>query len=68
MLLLTRRPKEAIIINDNISIRILGIAGNNIKIGIEAPKNLSVHREEVYKKIQQEKAYEKANEGTNGGD
>lgn len=60
MLLLTRRPKEAIIINDNISIRILGIAGNNIKIGIEAPKNLSVHREEIYKKIQLEKLYEKA--------
>lgn len=51
MLLLTRRPNETIRIGENIEIRVLGMRGNQVRIGIEAPKHLSVHREEVYQRI-----------------
>lgn len=51
MLLLTRRPNETIRIGENIEIRVLGMKGNQVRIGIEAPKSLSVHREEVYQRI-----------------
>jgi carbon storage regulator len=53
MLVLTRRQGESIVINDNITIQILGSKGNQIRIGINAPKNVSVDREEIYlKKLQ----------------
>lgn len=56
MLVLSRRPDEALIIGDNIKITVLGISGNQIRIGITAPKEVSVHREEVYNRIQAELA------------
>lgn len=56
MLILTRKLNESIIINDNIKCTILGIKGNQIRLGIEAPENVTVHREEIYNKIQAEKA------------
>ncbi len=51
MLILTRKIGETIIIGDNITIIILGIKGNQIRIGINAPKEISVHRKEIYIKI-----------------
>lgn len=54
MLILTRRPGESIIINDNITITMLEMRGNQARIGIDAPKEVAVHREEIYLKIQQE--------------
>lgn len=56
MLILTRRIAETLIINDNIKVTILGVKGNQIRLGIEAPEDVSVHREEVWDKIQLEKS------------
>ena len=55
MLILTRRIGEKLIIDDNIEVMILGVKGNQVRIGIEAPQQVSVHREEIHRKIEQEK-------------
>ena len=52
MLILTRRIGETIVIGDNINLTVLGIKGNQVRIGTIAPKDVSVHREEIYQKIQ----------------
>ena len=54
MLVLTRRLKESIMIGDDIEISILSIEGDQVKIGISAPKNVDIHRKEIYLSIQQE--------------
>ena len=59
MLILTRRVGESLIIGDDIVINILGVKANQIRIGIKAPKEISVHREEIYNRIQLEKADDK---------
>lgn len=51
MLLLTRRPGEAIKVGDEVSVTVLGTKGNQVRLGIEAPKEIEVHREEVYERI-----------------
>lgn len=54
MLILTRRVGETIMIGDNITATILGVKGNQVRIGIHAPRDVSVHREEIYKRIKSE--------------
>jgi carbon storage regulator len=55
MLILTRRPGESVMIGDDITITVLGIKGNQLRLGFTAPRNIAVHREEVYQRIQAEK-------------
>jgi carbon storage regulator len=64
MLILTRREGETLMVGDDVAITVLGIKGNQVRIGVIAPKDISVHREEIYLKIQKEddKKIKKASE------
>lgn len=61
MLILTRRIGETIVIGDNTNITVLGVKGNQVRLGVNAPKEVSVHREEIYQRIQFEKEAQSGN-------
>ena len=58
MLVLSRKKNESIIINDNITVTVIEIRGDKVRLGIEAPKDVTVHRREVYEAIQNARALE----------
>jgi carbon storage regulator len=63
MLILTRRVGETLMVGDEVTVTVLGVKGNQVRIGVNAPKEVSVHREEIYQKIQQEKGEDPDNKG-----
>ncbi|MDX1455803.1 MAG: carbon storage regulator CsrA [Gammaproteobacteria bacterium] len=54
MLILTRRVGETVMIGDNVTVTVLGVKGNQVRLGVNAPRDVAVHREEIYQRIQNE--------------
>lgn len=65
MLVLTRKKGEKIIVGDNITITVLEVRGDQIQLGIQAPRDVSIHREEIYKEIQAENIRARASSSQN---
>lgn len=61
MLILTRRIGESLMIDDNVSVTVMGVQGNQVRLGINAPREVAVHREEIYRRIQLEKTADNTN-------
>ncbi len=60
MLILTRRVGETLMIGDEVSVTVLGVKGNQVRIGVDAPKEVAVHREEIYARIKKEQEVDSA--------
>lgn len=65
MLILTRRIGETLMIADDVTVTVLGVKGNQVRIGVNAPKEVPVHREEIYQRIQREKELEQQAQSPN---
>ncbi|MGD9022065.1 MAG: carbon storage regulator CsrA [Lysobacterales bacterium] len=63
MLILTRRVGEKLVIGENVTVTVLGVKGNQIRIGIDAPPEIQVHREEIFQRILQERKEAEGNYG-----
>jgi len=59
MLILTRRMGETVVIGDDVTVTVLGVKGNQVRLGVNAPKQVAVHREEIYERIQREQEDER---------
>ncbi len=62
MLILTRRVGETLMVGDEVTVTVLGVKGNQVRLGVNAPKSVAVHREEIYKRIQEEETQRKPEE------
>ena len=62
MLILTRRVGETVVIGDDVTVTVLGVKGNQVRLGVNAPKEIAVHREEIYERIKREQADGVANQ------
>jgi carbon storage regulator len=62
MLILTRRVGETLMVGDEVTVTVLGVKGNQVRIGVNAPKDVAVHREEIYQRIQNENTKQDAEE------
>jgi carbon storage regulator len=60
MLILTRRVGETLMVGDNVTVTVLGVKGNQVRIGVNAPKDVAVHREEIYDRIRKESEVDNA--------
>ncbi len=58
MLILTRRVGETVVIGDDVTVTVLGVKGKQVRVGIDAPREVAVHREEIYERIKRERAAE----------
>jgi carbon storage regulator len=63
MLILTRRVGETVMIGNDVTVTVLGVKGNQVRVGINAPKNVAVHREEIYERIKREQQGESSGDG-----